>query len=122
MLNDSLIANANHFYFDYKDGKYGYNTSETRGADTFVPFSEGAEIHYSKHTGVTSITIPTTKKAKFIAVYAEIYAYGGVYSDGSYVEELNLSFGTGKISVTDNSFTYQQESGSALTYHVFYIM
>ena len=121
-LNNSLVANSKHFYFDYKDGKYGYNTDSSRGADTFVPFKSGAEIHYSKHTSVTSITIPTTEKAKFIAIYAEIYTYGGVYSDGSYMEELNLSFGGGKISVTDNSFTYQQGVGSALTYHVFYIM
>lgn len=28
------------FYFDYKDGKYGYNTDPSRGADTFVPFKK----------------------------------------------------------------------------------
>ena len=117
-----MVANSNHFYFDYKDGKYGYNTNPNRGADTFFPFKSGAEIHYSKHTKVTSITIQTTEKAKFIAVYAEIYCYGGVYSDGSYMDKLNLSFGGGTISVTDNSFTYQQGSGAGLTYHVFYIM
>lgn len=41
LLNNSLIANNNHFYFDYKNGKYGYNTSPSRGADTFFPFSSG---------------------------------------------------------------------------------
>ena len=40
-LNNSLVANSKHFYFDYKDGKYGYNTNPNRGADTFVPFSNG---------------------------------------------------------------------------------
>ena len=40
-LNNSLVANSNHFYFDYKDGKYGFNTDSSRGADTFVPFSNG---------------------------------------------------------------------------------
>ena len=93
------------------------------GASTEItPFKSGAEIHYSKHTGVTSITIPTTGKAKFIAVNAEVYAYGCVYSDGSYMEELELSFNNSTVTVSDNSFTYQQGSGSALTYHVFYIM
>jgi len=36
-----LTANSKHFYFDYKDGKYGYNESSSRGADTFHPFSSG---------------------------------------------------------------------------------
>ena len=40
-LNNSLVANSKHFYFDYKNGKYGYNTNPNRGADTFVPFNNG---------------------------------------------------------------------------------
>ena len=35
---ESLEANGNQFYFDYKDGKYGFNTDPNRGADTFSPF------------------------------------------------------------------------------------
>ena len=38
LLNSSLTANNTSFYFDYHDGEYGYNTSASRGADTFVPF------------------------------------------------------------------------------------
>lgn len=40
-VNNSLVANSKHFYFDYKNGKYGYNTNPNRGADTFVPFKDG---------------------------------------------------------------------------------
>ena len=40
-VNNSLVANSKHFYFDYKNGKYGYNTNPNRGADTFVPFKNG---------------------------------------------------------------------------------
>ena len=40
-INNSLVANSKHFYFDYKNGKYGYNTNPNRGADTFVPFKNG---------------------------------------------------------------------------------
>ena len=36
-----MVANSNHFYFDYKDGKYGFNTDSSRGADTFFPFNNG---------------------------------------------------------------------------------
>lgn len=32
------------FYFDKHDGQYGYNTSETRGADTFHPFKTGGDV------------------------------------------------------------------------------
>ena len=33
------------FYFDYQNGKYGYNTEANRGADTFHPFSDMTEIY-----------------------------------------------------------------------------
>lgn len=38
ILENELTANGVRIYLDYKDGKYGYNTSEQRGADTFNPF------------------------------------------------------------------------------------
>lgn len=38
-LKDELTANGNRIYMDYQNGKYGYNTSPTRGADTFSPFN-----------------------------------------------------------------------------------
>ena len=41
MVNQ-LNANNHKFYFDYHNGEYGYNTSISRGADTFVPFSGGS--------------------------------------------------------------------------------
>ena len=44
-LNSNLSANNNHFYFDYKNGKYGYNTDSSRGADTFHPFKDMAIIN-----------------------------------------------------------------------------
>jgi len=37
-LDSQLIANGNHFYFDYQGGKYGYNISSSRPSSTFVPF------------------------------------------------------------------------------------
>ena len=43
-LEDELTANGIRIYLDYKDGKYGYNTSASRGADTFSPFSSGGTI------------------------------------------------------------------------------
>ncbi len=42
-LEGELTANGTKIYMDYQGGKYGYNTSEGRGADTFHPFSEEQE-------------------------------------------------------------------------------
>lgn len=45
-LENELTANSKRIYMDYKNGKYGINTSANRGADTFIPFSsyEGTSI------------------------------------------------------------------------------
>ncbi len=37
-LESELTANGNRIYMDYQNGKYGFNTSAERGADSFVPF------------------------------------------------------------------------------------
>lgn len=44
-LNNQLSVSGNKFYFDYQNGKYGYNTEANRGADTFHPFSDMTEIY-----------------------------------------------------------------------------
>ena len=38
-LGNRLVVDNNKFVFDYQNGKWGFNTSESRGADTFHPFS-----------------------------------------------------------------------------------
>lgn len=43
-FTSQLKANNNDIYMDYHDGKYGVNTSSTRGADTFIPFKSTDEI------------------------------------------------------------------------------
>lgn len=42
-LSNHLAVNGTEFYFDTHDGEFGYNTSESRGADTFHPFKSGVE-------------------------------------------------------------------------------
>lgn len=71
-VQGQLQVNSNTFYFDYQDGKWGFNTSSNRGADTFHPFNstnlkiEGVElsatiadldIKESSTTSDTSISI-----------------------------------------------------------------
>lgn len=43
-LKSELTANSKQFYFDYKNGKYGFNTDPNRGADTFCPFSRLEQV------------------------------------------------------------------------------
>lgn len=61
-LISELSANGNRFYFDYKDGRYGYNIDPARGADTFSPFRGKIEISewaYQINGGSTSLVINT---------------------------------------------------------------
>ena len=77
-LNSSLVANSNHFYFDYKNGKYGYNTSPNRGADTFFPFSVlgTAKTLYIKSEASTSVRTYTTTKKYPLMLFAIFGSYG----------------------------------------------
>ena len=56
MVNNSLVANSKHFYFDYKNGKYGFNTNPNRGADTFVPFKSGVDSSIKLQLGTISFS------------------------------------------------------------------
>lgn len=38
LSNDLMFPDGTRFYPDKQNGKYGFNTSPTRGADTFSPF------------------------------------------------------------------------------------
>lgn len=67
-LNSELTANGKQFYFDYKNGKYGYNTSSNRAASTFVPFGGSGtatelivlQNFYSQNLNDTTFTLTKT--------------------------------------------------------------
>ena len=68
-LENELTANGKRIYLDYKDGKYGYNTSATRGADTFSPFKSGEITEYTNLTTVLSVSgnnLPTITGSGYI--------------------------------------------------------
>lgn len=50
-LNSSLKANNNQIYMDYHHGKYGINTSSSRGTDTFIPFRSDLKRFYTTIVG-----------------------------------------------------------------------
>lgn len=47
-LNNQLTCNTTSFYFDWKNGKWGWNSSPSRGADTFHPFSQIQQIYLDR--------------------------------------------------------------------------
>lgn len=71
-----LTANGNRLYMDYKNGKYGYNTSPTRGADTFFPFNRADHIRLNLYG----------------------YAYGWAAMYGTDAEAHTTGSGTYKLS------------------------
>lgn len=62
------------FYFDYKDGKYGFNTSPNRGADTFNPFSE----ELVEQTVTQSVTYNNTNEIKVTFTFNNLKEVIGV--------------------------------------------
>lgn len=95
-INKSLTANSKHFYFDYKNGKYGYNTDSSRGADTFFPFSSDLE-NVTFKTAIDKITDAQIGK-KYLIVHGRATGYvPGVLSGATIL----------------NSQIYQGNSGTA---------
>ena len=70
-VKSALTANSNMFYFDYQNGKYGYNTDPSRGAGTFSPFSGGGAKLIGTYTSTTNIDVSAygaTSASQFLAV------------------------------------------------------
>lgn len=45
LINDLTFPDGTKFYPDMKNGKYGFNTIPSRGADTFIPFLNSKPIY-----------------------------------------------------------------------------
>lgn len=78
-----MVANSNHFYFDYKNGKYGYNTNPNRGADTFFPFNKVFSKLSQKYT-TTTVTVDLGFQPDFCTVYfnSNTYNHSSIYTNG----------------------------------------
>lgn len=90
-----LTANNKDIYMDYKNGKYGINTSANRGADTFIPFKSGFNnvTLYAgnggsmtgdptwNHTGESSMTLTLSGNGNIRATYISTTGEGEDASD-----------------------------------------
>ena len=109
-INNQLKANNNEIYMDYKNGKYGYNTSSNRGADTFHPFSgheylgtgtsfDVSSIHgYQNFTADNFVCEPVS-----VAIIPSNYGYHG--GGGHNVGQWGITGGSGGITKSYNAST-----------------
>lgn len=95
-VNNSLIANSKHFYFDYQNGKYGYNTNPNRGADTFFPFSSDLE-NVTFKTSLDKITDAQIGK-KYLIVHSRGMGYIPSVLSGATVLNSKTYQGTGNTA------------------------
>ena len=100
-----MSANSNHFYFDYKDGKYGYNTDPNRGADSFVPFKSASNISEVKVAYGTDGTTFTATKSGICIVSVE--------RNNGYNTPINISLTLNRVTI--NPIWSHQPNLAALT-------
>ena len=69
-IDNALIVNNKHFYFDEHNGVLGMNTSELRGADTFTPFikaySEMAILINNSSVNTNTTIVIQGKSARYV--------------------------------------------------------
>lgn len=118
-LNNSLIANSNHFYFDYKDGKYGYNTDSSRGADTFVPFSNG-NYYYRAFKGSDSEANRKDTLKVNTGVFFAYYTGAEISNNSANACTFCVKDGTVIVNRTQGSdnFTFSYSNGILSLYNV----
>lgn len=95
------------FYFDYQNGKYGYNTSPSRGADSFRPFKQAYESLGSANCDIstgatTTVSINLSKVPDFYTVgILSIRVNVGHHSeDERFVTIMNSSISGNTCTVT----------------------
>lgn len=109
-VNNSLTANSKHFYFDYKNGKYGYNTNPNRGADTFHPFSNSQVITISPFTSLSK-TIELDFEPSYVAIFATSgTGYPSIYNNGNMLTTNDTVCKI--VSINGNKVTFSHASNN----------
>jgi hypothetical protein len=70
---------ATDFYFDYQNGKYGWNSSPSRGADTFHPFKQAA-TETKVITGKTTTDLGEDNNYRYIDTTGVVNTNSGTYT------------------------------------------
>ena len=113
--DSQLTANNNLIYMDYKNGKYGINTSASRGADTFIPFKpkiasksqwltvNGGDVREASASyTLAQIGVPSGAEVVAVAIGYSKVTINWEDSSGSYqgTGECTVGYGNGIITLT----------------------
>lgn len=109
-LEGELTANSKRIYMDYKNGKYGINTSANRGADTFIPFNSiplPISIHIDGGADTNDWSVSTTIPAIFIKNSGAQYV-SAKYNNVAeiYVGGISIGWGFNKSHGWDEKVAY----------------
>lgn len=123
-VEDQLTYDTTKFYLDFKNGKWGWNESAERGADTFHPFNSGEFIGTGRSFNLSSRPdYKTLKTSDFLLVCntgASNSNYGPEYA-GTWHWGANCSYNppvasynnqTGQLTITGGTVTgYALQNG-----------
>ena len=127
-LNGQLAYGGTKFYFDSKNGKWGWNSSPARGADTFHPFKQASSagtytidaLYYASgaHPGSSS-TIVQLPRMTGDGVLAITQSMISGYRDSTEPENNSIS---GEITITNTtrgtSVSYSREGNNQYSVNV----
>lgn len=108
---------ATDFYFDYQNGKYGWNSSPSRGADTFHPFKQPA-TETKVITEKTTTDLGEDNNYRYIDTTGVVNTNSGTYTASSRGASLDMGASNSYRYVNtngvpnSNSGTYTYGSGS----------
>ena len=98
----SAGSSGTDFYFDYKNGKYGWNSSSARGADTFHPFKQPVTLTKAISSKTTT-DLGADHQYRYIDTTGVVNTNSGTYTASSRGAALDMG--------ADNSYRYVNTNG-----------
>lgn len=100
-INLDLSSGNKKFIFDYQDGKYGYNESEERGADTFHPFKSSVSLQNTNAVSNNGTLTFTSENNEFYVVclnYSTLSVHLNYNITGEGLVSFTRTYTTGAIA------------------------
>lgn len=102
-IGNRLVVNNDKFVFDYQDGKWGFNTSEERGADTFHPFNSTSLCLTQDTLGYMGDTLPSYNK-NIVANYVNL-KFKSLTDSATTNLPIDFTTGTGTVAYHDDGIS-----------------
>ena len=128
-IDDYVSTNNVKFYFDYQDGSYGYNTSSTRGADTFSPFKSGGNVRTenlgnktattnNSAAASTSYNISNITRSEIVSIYTSAVFDSSHYGYVIVMRSAANTFGYKVQQAVSNFYVDTSVSGNTISISV----